>query len=490
MGMKKLTACILVGFSVMNIYSKNELPNVIFIFADDLGYGDLSCLNENSKIKTHFLDSVFSNGLTFLDAHSNSSVSTPSRYGIMTGRYCWRSSLERGVLHGYSPALIESDRPTVASMLKEHGYNTACVGKWHLGVDGWKSIDGKPVDRYGKNVDFKNSKLQGSASTGFDYFYGISASLDMAPYLLIEDDRVIEEPTFYYEKGKTKKNPYGRDGHAIDGRHPSFFLSHFTDKVVDLIGKYSNEDKPFFIYFPLNAPHAPIAPHKDFIGKSGAGSHGDYVMEVDKRVSQVYEALKKNGVADNTIVIFTSDNGPEVAAYKRFLDTGHCSSGDLKGVKRDLWEGGHRVPMLLIWPDKIKKSRQIVNTVCLLDFYATMADIVNHKIKDGECPDSYSYLPLINGKDVTSRKYTIHHSASGRFAIRQGDWVLIEKGSGNDNRNTKVQEMYYGKKSYPLMEKNNGELFYLKELKNLYNDRLDKVNELLEILRECRNYKN
>lgn len=489
-----LGSVLVAGAASLQLSAANKSPNIIFIFADDLGYGDVKCLNEDSKIPTPMFDKISQTGLVYTDAHSNSSVSTPSRYGIVTGRYAWRSSLKSGVLRGYSPALIEEDRPTVASMLKKHGYNTACVGKWHIGMDGWVSTDGEPVGVYGHNVDLEKSRLRGPASVGFDYYYGISASLDMSPYLIIENDRVIETPTFYYDAKKDPHNPYGnkRDGHAIKDRQPSFFLSNFTDKVVSLIDGYSKQDNPFFIYFPINAPHTPVAPHPDFQGKSGVNSYGDFVMEVDYRISQVYKALEDNGIADNTLIVISSDNGPETLVYQRFLETGHSSAGHLKGVKRDLWEGGHRVPMFVTWPAKIKTGKKVDSTVCLLDFYATVAELVGHDVAEGECPDSHSYLGSILGKKQVPREYTIHHSVRGNFAIRKGDWVLIEQKSGCDVPLSAYGVDYYAERGYPAFDPEvNGQLYNLKEdireFNDVYAEHPEIVAELTKLLDDCRN---
>ena len=358
--------------------TKSQQPNIVYIYADDMGYGDIGYLNPESKIETPNLDKLAAQGLNFTDAHTCSSVSSPSRYGVITGRYAWRSPLKRGVLGGFSPALIERDRPTVASMLRDNGYQTYCIGKWHLGLDGWVNKDGSGVkqprslNETGRDVDYANVKLSGPSDRGFDYFYGLSASLDIPPFLLIENDRVIDEASHFYDK----KSPYQRGGYAVEGRLPSYFMEHFTDKVIETIQSSSKSEKPFFIYYGVTAPHTPVAPHEDFVGKSEAGEYGDFMMELDYRIGQIYAGLESAGVADNTIVVISSDNGPETITYERYCKTGHCSSGELKGVKRDIWEGGHRVPMIVTWPDVIKRGRNVEQTVSVIDFYATAAEIV------------------------------------------------------------------------------------------------------------------
>lgn len=332
-----------------------QRPNIVFILADDMGYGDLTCYNADSKINTPNMDRLAADGQLYMDAHSSSSVSTPSRYSIITGRYSWRSSLKKGVLGGYSPALIEKDRPTVASMLKANGYTTACIGKWHLGM-GWGTTDGQQPAADGKNVDFKAPLKDSPVTRGFDYYFGTSASLDMPPYLLLENDKVLEQPDIFLD-GRGTVHPYqtGRAGHGIEGRGPEYFLPALTDKTVEKIGEYSKQKNPFFIYFALTAPHNPEAPNKEFVGRSKAGRYGDFVLEVDHVVSRVVKALKENGLYENTLIVVTSDNGPETSAYKRALQYEHYSTAHLKGVKRDLWEGGHRVPFIVSWPKGVKK---------------------------------------------------------------------------------------------------------------------------------------
>ncbi len=497
MNYQHIKASTISALSIVNLISfstyADEKPNVIFILADDLGYGDISAMNPDSKLMTPVIDSLIANGLLFSDAHSNSSVSTPSRYGIMTGRYAWRTSLKKGVLQGYSPSLLEKDRPTVAQMFSSKGYNTACIGKWHLGMDGWKSKDNKKIANDGRNVDFEASRLQTATSHGFDYFFGTSASLDMPPYLIIENDRVIEKPDIFYSKADKNKSPFGRDGHGIKGRRPEEFMSILTNKAIEKIDQFSKDDAPFFIYLPITAPHTPIAPHSSFTGKSEAGEYGDFVIEVDFRIGQIYEALKRNDISDNTLVIITSDNGPETKAYQRFLDYKHSSAGELRGVKRDIWEGGHRVPMIVTWPSVIKKAKEIKQTVCLLDFYSSMAEMLDHSLKKGESPDGHSYLPLILDKPHQDRPFTIHHSANGLFAIRSGDWVLIEKKNGQSNSVVKSSE-YDKARGYRVNPDSDGELFNLKtdlqERHNKYDYEPEKVAHLQNLLDQCRNLNN
>lgn len=479
-------AAALLGCSVsQSSFAKKKLPNIIYILTDDLGYGDVSCLNPESKIQTPNIDKLAKSGVTFTDAHSSSAVCTPSRYSVLTGRYAWRTHLKRGVLTGFSAPLIKKERTTVASHLKKQGYNTACIGKWHLGMD-WATKDGKKPQKFGENVDFNKAIKNGPVSRGFDYYYGISASLDMSPYVFIENDKVTQAPDTYL-KGR-KQSPYGRGGYAYSKLKPEDFVPAITSKTVSKINEYSkNSDKPFFIYLPLPAPHTPVVPNKEFLGKSNAGKYGDFVVEVDHSLGRIMKALDENGIKDNTLVIFTSDNGPEVIAYKRTEKYNHFSMGELKGLKRDLWEGGHRVPFFASWPDKVRKGKICNKTVCLADFLATVADITDSELKSDEGEDSFSILSLLTKRrGKTKRDFTIHHSARGNFAIRKGDWVLIDHISGNDNRRF---DSYYTKKGYTL-NTHKGELYNLKkdlkEFKNLYAEKPAKVKELKAILEKCK----
>ena len=484
-----IIAILLLSFSVGAKNHKRQ-PNIIFILTDDLGYGDVSYLNPQSKIQTPAIDRLASQGVSFTDAHSSSSVCTPSRYSVLTGRYAWRTEMKHGVLTPYEPALIEKDRETVASLLKEKGYKTACIGKWHLGMT-WQTLDGNAPEKFGENIDFTKAVSQGPRSNGFDYYYGVAASLDMPPYCLMENEMLVQQPDFKYKKrghGKKRVNPFGRPGHAIKGRGPEYFLPKLTAKTVEKIDEFSQSDQPFFIYFALTAPHTPVAPNEKFRGKSKAGEYGDFVVEVDDALDQVMNALKKNGVEENTMIVFTSDNGPEIFAYQRAEQYQHYSSGPLKGVKRDLWEGGHRVPFILRWPALAKEGYTTNQTICLADFYATIAEIVEHKRDKNEGEDSYSFYSLLKGRDKKVRPYTIHHSANGYFAIRKDDWVFIDHKTGNDNNNQHGRK-YYEDRGYSLQD-SEGELFNLdtdmREFNNRIGDQPQIAKELKKILEKSK----
>lgn len=476
---------------------KNKKPNIIMVFTDDLGYGDISYFSPESKIRTQNLDKLAKNGITFTDAHSVSSVSTPSRYGLMTGEYSWKSRLKAGVLAGYSQTLIRKEQPTMASMLKSSGYNTACIGKWHMGMD-FQTKDGKPLTQYqehsGENVDYTKPIKNSPITHGFDYFYGIAGSLDMPPYLMIENDTLVRQPNckltvkqFTSNDDDISENPFLRPGDAIFGEGPETFLPRLAKKVENKVSEYSKDDKPFFIYYAMPSPHAPIAPSAKFKGKSNIGAYGDYVMEIDYYVGELIKTLKKTHQYKNTIIAFSSDNGPEYYAYSRYLRTGHRSSGIYKGIKRDLWEGGHRVPLIISWPSKFRKNKKVSSAVCLSDIYSTFAAVVGHKMTSSEAADSYSMLPLITGKGDYQRNYVLHHSCDGKFAIRKGDWILIEDGLGDSNHKFTNADFpalkYYDKDKYKIPHYQPlGQLYNLKkdeqERNNVYAEHPSLVKEL------------
>lgn len=416
---------------------KAGLPNIVFILCDDLGYGDVRCMNPQGKIPTPAFDRIAREGMIFTDAHSGSAVCTPTRYGVLTGRYAWRSKLQRGVLGGLSPRLIEPDRMTVASLLKQHGYHTACVGKWHLGMD-WVRKPGQEVSELSIepseqvwNVDFAQPITNGPNAVGFDYYYGISASLDMVPYTFIENDRVTVLPTQdkAFAMNGNRARGTTRQGPAAPGFDVDQVLPRLTEKAVAYIAErapQARNGQPFFLYLPLASPHTPIAPTKPWQGKSGLNLYADFVMETDWAIGQVLEALEQHGLAENTLVIATSDNGcsPQ-ARMEELKELGHNPSGIYRGHKADIYEGGHRVPFVVRWPARIKPGQRCGQTICLTDLMATAADIVGAKLPDNAGEDSVSLLPAFLGETTKPlREATVHHSVNGSFAIRQGKWKL------------------------------------------------------------------
>ncbi|MEM9647119.1 MAG: arylsulfatase [Bacteroidota bacterium] len=406
-------------------------PNIVFILADDLGYGDITAFNKDSKIKTPQLDTMAQQGMIFTDAHTSSAVCTPTRYGIITGRYNWRSTLKEGVLLGASKALIPNSRTTVASLLKEKGYNTAFIGKWHLGWD-WalKNPGQEPTtgwqDTTFTNIDYTKPVKNTPNDLGFEYAYGHSGSLDMAPYVYVENGMATEIPEessvntgkySWWRKGPTSKDFVHEDV------TPNFFRRGMT-----YIKESANEENPFFLYLALPSPHTPILPSVEWQGKSGLNPYGDFMMMVDDYVGQLNAAIKKAGIEDNTLVIFTSDNGCSPAAkIEELVEKGHNPSHVFRGHKADIFEGGHRVPFIVKWPEKVKAGSKNSQTICTTDFAATCAAIVGYELKNDEAEDSYNILPLFEkgNWDGEFREATVHHSINGSFAIRKGDWKLI-----------------------------------------------------------------
>ncbi len=407
-------------------------PNIIIILADDLGYGDVSCFNENSKIITPHLDKLASEGIQFTDAHTSSAVCTPTRYGILTGRYNWRSRLKNGVLSGYSEALIDNDRLTVGKLLQNKNYHTAFIGKWHLGWD-WQLkssyTNNKDIFDSGDkspDVDFSKPVKNGPQERGFDYSYGFSGSLDMPPYVYVENGM----PTFIPhdttqcvdEKGFWRKGITGPDFRHVE------VLPHLTDKSIQYIDSKAKNRKPFFLYFALPAPHTPILPTTEFLGLSNTNFYGDFVLQVDDVVGKIVSTLEKHGIRNSTMVLFASDNGCSPRAdFEELKKVGHNPSYIFRGSKADIYEGGHRVPFIVSWPDKIKKGQLSDEIICTTDILATIAEITGYKLQDNAGEDSYSFLPVMTGKNLKSplREATVHHSVQGRFAIRQGQWKLI-----------------------------------------------------------------
>ena len=432
-------------------------PNIVYILADDMGYGDMECNNPASKIPTPNLNRLAEQGMRFTDAHAGSSVCTPSRYSIMTGRYCWRSRLKEGIVWQWDGALIEPDQKTVAQLLREQDYQTACIGKWHLGLD-WKLQDGsQPSDHVnfgemmsdqraeiGRQIDYTKRIGGGPVDRGFESYFGVDVP-NFPPYTWFENDRVVEIPSV-----QKPDEQYGHPGASIPGWSLEKMVPEFTRRAVDYIESQSATEKPFFLYLPLTSPHSPVVPNEEFKGKSGIGNYGDFVCEVDWVVGQVDAALESSGLSDDTLVIFTSDNGPESrthdeeGAYQRYRNHQHYSMGELRGVKRDLWEGGHRVPFIAKWPREVSVGATCDQLISLSDFMATCAEMSGATLIDGEAEDSVSILKLLRGEqDASPREFAVHHSCNGRFAVRRGDWVYIDYPTGEDNWNGMGEPDWY-----------------------------------------------
>ena len=455
----------------------DELPNVIFVMADDLGIGDISPTNPDCKIKTPNLQTMASEGVTFFDAHSPSAVCTPTRYGVLTGRYNWRSRLAKGVLNGRSKHLIPADRPTVAHMLHKAGYHNQMIGKWHLGWDWAKSRNGKE-----NKIDFTKPVKNGPDINGFDGYYGHCGSLDMPPYVWVDTGKVTAVPE--RSEGVTKKEDrYGwyRKGPIGPDFKIDEVLPHLFEKSIDYVEQRAaaKDGKPFFLYLPLPAPHTPIVPVAPFKDASGMNPYADFVMQVDHHMGELFEAVKKAGIDDNTIIFFTSDNGcsPE-GNFKALKEFGHDPSAGFRGHKADIYEGGHRVPLIVRWPAGIKGGQKSNSLACLTDLYATLREIAGQPVEDLGGEDSFSLVPAFNGKP-TQRTSLVSHSIGGSFSIRQGDWKLcLSAGSGGWSS---PREKEAKAKGLPSMQ-----LFNLKddrgERKNQIESNPEKLAELKQLL--------
>jgi len=418
---------------------KDNRPNIVFILADDLGYGDLSCLNPDSRIKTPGMDQIAREGLTFTDAHSPSAVSSPTRYGILTGEYCFRTSLKSGVLVGYSPALIAPEKTTVADILKKAGYQTACIGKWHLGLDWSRKDTTLPLttgDLWNRpntsNVDYTGPVAGGPADHGFDYSFIIPSSLDITPYCYIRNRNLVAPVTDTIAGSNQPRGVFWRPGDIQDDFRLDNVLETITREANQFIINQSNTNDPFFLYLPLTAPHTPWLPDEAFRGKSRAGIYGDFVSQVDNCIARIMETLKSQKLDENTLVIVTSDNGSNWTPAD-IKEWGHRSNWIFRGQKSDIWEGGHHIPLLARWPGKIKPGRTSDQLVSLTDLFATCAELTGYNRTPADGPDSYSFLSELYDIRPTTppRNTAVQHSINGMFAFRSVHWKFIDgKGSG------------------------------------------------------------
>ena len=487
-------------------------PNIVYFFVDDMGYGDASCLNPEGKIKTPNIDRLAREGMKFTDAHSSSAVCSPSRYSVLTGRYNWRSPLQRGIVEVYGDPLIAADRLTVPGFLKQHGYHTACIGKWHLG-QGWDfdadEKDFHPTRGYkagdvDPNIDmaatpeqkerwqdaFSKPTTGGPAKRGFDYYFGVDVP-NWPPYCFIESDRTVGIPSEFLPSRLLGNNQAAVGGPAMPYWHFEQLLPTWAKKADQYVGERAEAGEPFFLYLPMTSPHTPLSVNKPFIGKSGLNNlYADLVIETDDVFGRVLDSLEKHGVADNTLVIFASDNG--CAHYigiredgrgnceQAMEPQGHFPSGPYRGYKSDAWDGGHRVPCIARWPGVIEPCRTCDQLVCLSDFMATCAEIVGDTLPDNAGEDSVSMLPLFADPRVPIRDHVVHHSISGKFAIRNGRWKLVLcPGSGGWTH----PDADAANAGLPLVQ-----LYDMQvdpgETRNLHGENPDKVKELIALLKK------
>jgi arylsulfatase A-like enzyme len=451
------------------VAAQTQLPNIVFILADDLGSGDLGCYNKDSKIPTPNMDALARRGMRFRDAHSPSAVCTPTRYGILTGRYAWRTKLKRGVLQGYDPCLLEPGRLTWPLLLQRLGYRTAGIGKWHLGLGSVQP------------TDYQKPLRPGPKDAGFDYYFGIPSSLDFPPYVFIENDGVSAAPTEAIAASKSQREGGGgfwRAGAIAPGFKHADVLPTLAKKALGWL-EQQKSDQPFFLYLALSGPHTPWLPAKAYQGKSQAGPYGDFVVQTDAVVGAIVGALELLNLADNTLIIVTSDNGAHWTPEDIRL-YGHRANLFWRGQKADIWEAGHRIPFIAVWKGHIPAGSTSDETICLTDMLATTAALLEQKLPANAGEDSANILPALLGRkyDRPLRQATVYHSGSGTFALRQGDWVLVE-GLGSGGFTAPQQEK-------PAPGGPKGQLYDLArdpgQQRNVYLDERDRVAALQGLL--------
>ena len=422
-----------------------DKPNIVFILADDLGYGDVACYNPESKVATANLDKLAKESMLFTDAHSPSTVCTPTRYSLLTGRMAFRTGFP-GVFTGAGgPCLIEKTRLTLPGMLRGRGYSTACFGKWHVGLT-FMDKAGDPINKNGlaavKRIDYSCPIPDAPIHRGFDHFFGTACcpTTDFL-YAFIDGDRIPVPPTGLLDRSPLPKHPYSRDN-RIGMIAPDFDLEEvdmlFLKKSVEFMENHAKNspDKPFFLFHSTQGVHLPSFPGDAFKGKTNAGPHGDFIFELDHVVGELLKALDRLGLADNTLVMVSSDNGPEVTSVVNMRkDHQHDGARPWRGMKRDQWEGGHRVPFIARWPGKIKAGSISDQTICLTDVMATCAAVAGAQLPNDAAEDSYNILPVLLGKqDKPVRRYTLHQTIKLELAIRRGPWKYLDhKGSGGNS---------------------------------------------------------
>ena len=482
---QRFAIVLLVGCSILLPPSAvSKKTNIAFILADDMGYGDVRALNPNSKIPTPNLDRLAAEGMAFTDAHTPSAVCTPTRYGLLTGRYCWRTRLKKGVLNGYGEPLIEPGRPTVASFLKEAGYHTGMVGKWHLGLGYAKSSDG--------SFDFSKPVDDGPHTRGFDFSFIIPASLDFPPYFYLRNGKPTRAPTL--TQAAQPFPAFLRRGERGPDLVMEDCLDDLREQAVSYLRRRAKAEKPFFLYFALTAPHKPVLPHRRFRNKTKLGPYGDFIVQVDSTVGEVLKALDELGPRDETLVIYTSDNGSfmrrsgdaesvdhvEDETVQEYRADHHTANHVFRGTKADIWEAGHRVPFFARWPGTIQPDSRNGETICLTDFFATIADIVGVEPPKAAAEDSFSILPLLRGRSPSKpRPPVIHHSARGMFAIREDNWKLV-LGNGSGGREKPLGAPF--EKPHQLFDFSAD----LSETKNVIEQHLDVAARLERRLEEIR----
>ncbi len=499
--MRKLAiAQVVIAICICTTSRGNEdLPNIVFILADDLGYGDVACYNPESKVPTPNIDRLAAQGVRFTDAHSPATVCTPTRYSLLTGRMAFRTGFG-GVFTGAGgPCMIEPTRLTLGGMLQEKGYTTACFGKWHVGLTFYDK-QGRPILKGGldnvRRIDYSRRIPDSPIHRGFDHFFGTACcpTTDWL-YAFIDGDRIPVPPTKQIDKSGLPKHVYSRDC------RPGMIAPDFKMEEVDLIFLEKSRSflenhvkespgKPFFLLHSTQAVHLPSFPADRFKGKTDAGPHGDFIYELDWIVGELMDTLERLGVAENTLVMFSSDNGPEtLTTINMRKDHNHDGARPWRGMKRDNWEGGHRVPFIARWPGKIEPGAASSQTVCLTDVMAACAAITNYDLPNDAAEDSYNILPALLDSDLKKpiRPYTLHQTWSLKLAIRQGPWKLLDhKGSGGNNYQRGQLKQYY----IPDPTDAPAQLYNLNtnpgETRNLYKQQAETAAHLKEQLDKYR----
>ncbi len=487
--MTKCTISLLALLSLLTFSDRGlamELPNIVLIFGDDMGIDSVSAFNERLGLKTPHIDRLATEGMSLMDAHTTSAVCSPSRYGLLTGRYNWRSRLKRGIVGQWERPLIEQDRLTLPEMLRQHGYATTMIGKWHLGFN-WPS---KSVDRDGKakytenlnEIDFAGPIENGPNGRGFDYWFGDDVP-NWPPYAWRENNRLIGNiTTTSKELGLTSYQGVAQ-GPAVDGWELEAVLPEYVRRCTQFIHQQANRDKPFFLYFPMPSPHTPIAPDENWKGKSGISDYADFLLETDWAVGKILGALDETRQAENTIVIFTTDNGTSPKAnFDELAAKGVHLTAHWRGNKADAYEGGHRVPLIVRWPGVVAGSTRSDEVVSLVDIMATIADVLNHKLPENAAEDSLSLLPILCGQtaEFPLHEAIICHSISGHFAVRKGKWKAIYcRGSGGWSSPKEPEAQQQGLPPIQLYNLESDP----KETTNLYSQYPEIVAELTQVLR-------
>ena len=465
-------------------------PNLVVLYADDMGYGDLGANNPESKIPTPSLDRLAASGMRFTDGHSSSGICTPSRYAMLTGRHHWRDF--HGIVNALGASVFKPGQLTLPQMLREKGYATACIGKWHLGWD-WDAIRRPGTPRRSidpKDFDWSQPVPDGPLDHGFDHYFGDTV-INFPPYAWIEDRKLLRAPDTIFRNNPVppKEGSWEcRPGPALSDWDFYEVLPTLTRKSVEYVRSRKDQKQPFFLYVPFPSPHAPIIPNDEFDGRSEAGPFGDFVVQTDDACGRILAALGETGQADNTVVVFTADNGPEIYAYARDQKFDHWSSAPFRGLKRDIYEGGHHVPFLIRWPGVTQPGSVSGALISQVDLMATLASFLGYPLPDDAAVDSHDFLPYLRGEaDAGPRTAIVHNTRKDHYALREGDWLLVDSKSGYLRP---APEAWNEKHDQPADDGQPVELYQLEEdiqqRHNLAGKHPEQVRSMQSLLRKLR----